>query len=305
MGLATAGLQKIVSSIADIIASLVGQDIVARSIRLTGGSGGGTTAVQADIADIVIPAGGTNGFYNNSTGLAGLSAFFAATGIFDSNAASGQIAFRARNAGARLKLSSGGTTDYLTSDGSQTITAAGQLNVASALNVVGNAFANPGTATGGPNGRVVLRMTANVTPVGSGADTTEDNLMTYSLPANAAINTAIGCIRVTAWGDGVSTADATTVRCYFGATVVVSAILTAAQTNTWRAVFEIGSTGAATQTATGVIINGGTVTVVSQSNAAPTETLSGAITIKCTGQRAVSSVANSVRQLGMIVEALA
>jgi hypothetical protein len=148
---------------------------------------------------------------------------------------------------------------------------------------------------------VIGTLQSDTTVNGSGADTSEDNLTTYSLPANVLATNGRG-VRITAWGDGVSTADTTTIRCYFGATAVLTIVLTASQANTWRAVFEIIRTGAATQVATGTVWNGGTATKFVQANASPSETLSGAVTLKCTGQRAVSSVANSLRQLGLTVE---
>lgn len=143
----------------------------------------------------------------------------------------------------------------------------------------------------------------NTSVVGTGADTTEDNLMTYSLLANA-MSADGKTVRVTAWGDGVSTADVTTVRGYFGATAVVTKVLTASQANTWRAEFTVTRTGATAQVASGEVKNGGTAASLAQSNSSPAETLSGAVTIKFTGQRATSSVANSIRQLGMLVEFL-
>lgn len=152
-------------------------------------------------------------------------------------------------------------------------------------------------------GNRVKVLSKNVTPVGNGADTTEDNLMTYALAGGTLATNAQG-VRVTAWGDGVSTAEATTLRGYFGATLLTTRIFTASQANTWRVVFEVFRTGATTQTATGAVWQGGNTNVTIQTNAAPAETLSGAVTIKFTGQRAVSSTANSVRQLGMVVEFL-
>lgn len=148
---------------------------------------------------------------------------------------------------------------------------------------------------------LVKRLYANVTPVGTGADTTEDDLMSYALPAGTLSSNGKG-VRVTAWGTGVFTADQTLVRCYFGATAVVSKILEASQANTWRAVFEVLRTGASTQVATGELSNGGIVASVAQENGAPAEALAGSVTIKLTGQRLVSSVADSIRQLGMVVE---
>lgn len=169
-------------------------------------------------------------------------------------------------------------------------TTGGQLSANMGANGVG-------TSTNVLTGAVNL----NATAVGNAADTTEDNLMSYALPANS-MDQNLRSVRVTAWGDGVSTADATTVKCYFGATAVVTKVLTASQANTWRTTFEVIRTGAATQVASGTLVNGGTASSTVQSNASPGETTSGAITIKCTGQRATTSSANSVRQLGMITE---
>lgn len=144
-------------------------------------------------------------------------------------------------------------------------------------------------------------VTSDTTVNGSGADTTEDTLTQFSFPASSLLVNGRG-LRVTAWGDGVSTTDATTIKCYFGATVVATKVLTISQANTWRASMEIVRTGAATQVATGTVMNGGTVGSITQSNTSPGATLTGAVVIKCTGQRTITSSANSLRQLGLIVE---
>lgn len=165
--------------------------------------------------------------------------------------------------------------------------------------------------TSGSNG--VVPSVASVTSatgsiVGNGADTTEDNLMTYSIPANAFSATGKG-IRYTAWGDGVSTADVTTVRMYFGhattlksGTLVITKVLTASQANTWHLVAEVFASGANAQAATAVLTNGGTAASLVQSNATPAGTTSGVMIVGCTGQRATTSSANSVRQIGQLVE---
>lgn len=153
-------------------------------------------------------------------------------------------------------------------------------------------------------GPAVQRLSSNVTPVGTGADTTEDTLMTYTLPGGTLAANAQG-IRVTAWGDGVSTADVTTLRAYFGGTKVLEKALVANQNNTWRVVFEVFRTSPTAQTVATQMANGGgalNATTPWQQNAAPAETLSGDVLTKFTGQRANSSVANSIRQLGMAVE---
>lgn len=181
------------------------------------------------------------------------------------------------------------THGVLVADGGVVANGISNLMGASTINTTASYAITGGTAN------------INSTAVGNAADTTEDNLITYSLPANA-LSVNNKAVRVTTWGSGVSTADATTVKCYFGATAVLTRILTASQANTWRATFEVVRTGATAQIATGAFINGGTVVTSVQSNASPGETLSGAVTIKCTGQRAVTSSANSVQQLGMVTE---
>lgn len=147
----------------------------------------------------------------------------------------------------------------------------------------------------------IKKLTTNVTPVGTGADTTEDDLMTYALPAATLAVNGQG-VRVTAGGLGITTADVTTLRAYFGATLVVSKVLTASQNNAWRVVFEVFRTGATAQIAAGTIDNGGTVGSTETGLAIPSETLSGAVTLKLTGQRASTSQANSITQFYMTVE---
>lgn len=141
--------------------------------------------------------------------------------------------------------------------------------------------------------------------VGNTGDTNEDTLFTYTMPANA-FNQAGKGVRVTAWGSGVNAGtDVVTVRMYFGATVVVSKVLTVSQVNTWRGVYECFQiTAANTQTASGVITNGGTAvsTAMNATAIAPAATTSGTIVIKVTGQRATTALSNSVVANGMIVE---
>jgi hypothetical protein len=244
------------------------------------------------------------------------------TDPFTSSAASGSNAI-SLTTGQRIDFGSG-ASDYLYSDGTS-VSTPGAL--AAVGNVSGNAFVGNnnnsivlqavntnagisvtgallfgvGTVGSSANQSAIGTYSKNITVVGNAADTSEDNLMTSALPANA-MNVDGRGVRVTAWGDGVSTADVTTLRAYFGATVVVSKVLTASQANTWRCVFEVLRTAATTQTATGTIYNGGTANSTAQGNAAPAETLANAITVKFTGQRATTSTANSIRQLGMIVE---
>lgn len=148
---------------------------------------------------------------------------------------------------------------------------------------------------------LVRRLSVNVTPVGSPASTAEGDLMSYVLPANTLDVNGKG-VRITAVGTGVSTPDATTVRCYFGGDVVVSKVLQASQANTWRAVFEVFRRGASLSSAGGTIENGGAAASIATAAVLSGANLAAAVTIKVTGQRAVSSVANSIEQLHMLVE---
>lgn len=275
MGLfGSAGLKSAASSVAQIVAALVGQNVSMGTLTLTSAaqgiltfSGGGNKTIA------FAPAGAADMTYSSGTGIMG-------TG-FGISVNTGNLICR-NNSFTQFSVGPSGNS-YLNVD-----SAGFASGIMGTVNQVMNL-----------NGS----LTTNVTVVGSGADTTEDDLMTYSLPASTLGSNGRG-VRVTAWGDGVSTADVTTVRGYFGATAVLTKVLTASQANTWKAVFEVMRTGAATQIATGVLHNGGTATSFVQANSSPAETLSGAVTIKFTGQRAVSSVANSVRQLGMIIEGI-
>ena len=260
---------------------------------------------------------------------------------FTATQAAGSNAFAAET-GARWKIG-GGTTDYFTSDGNLTITAAGSLSVGNALTIRNNTasvFVNVGVAgtqyfsvstvstafsfvvfdmslSGDirPNqttGSVGTRMgssttgtfslagvaNANTTAVGNvGAG--EDDLMTYSLPANSLL--ASHGMRVTAWGSAANNANAKVVKMYFGATAILTTSLTTSQDGTWRITANVVRTGAATQVASAQLLQGGATTLVDCENTAPAETLSGAVTIKCTGE-AVDD--NDIQQLGMIVEYL-
>lgn len=138
------------------------------------------------------------------------------------------------------------------------------------------------------------RLTSNTTPV-SNAGTAETDLMTYSLAANS-LSANLKALRVTAWGSFAANANSKQVRAYFGTTSLL--LVNGTHNNlAWRVTFEIIRTGAATQIMSGE----GKVSTVAPIvlNGSPTETLSGAVTIKITGQGGAGS---DVTQLAMIVE---
>jgi hypothetical protein len=116
--------------------------------------------------------------------------------------------------------------------------------------------------------------------------TVETDLSSFSLGANTlSANTKI--LRVTFWGTFAANANTKTIRFKFGAS---SFQIYSSTTNggSWKAVCEVQRTGAATQKVTGWVMNstGGGVTGASGTAA---ETLSGAVTVKSTGQSGTAS----------------
>lgn len=147
-------------------------------------------------------------------------------------------------------------------------------------------------------GGVLSNNVTSVSNVGAG----ETDLMTFSLPANTLATNGRG-VRITATWTTAANATAKNAKLYFGATVVSSLIgftgsaeIIITQTTVYR-------TGAATQQGIGLlspyvgaVLNNGTLLVTS-----PAETLSGAVTIKITGQGGVNT---DITGINMLVELL-
>lgn len=116
--------------------------------------------------------------------------------------------------------------------------------------------------------------------------TVETTLKTFALAAGQlAVNG--DTIRLEASGVRAANTNSVTLRFYFGATVVMLQVDTTAAHLIWRAWAEITRTGATAQIACGSFdsqVSGELLT-----DTAPAETLSGAITVKLTGQSAVQS----------------
>lgn len=172
------------------------------------------------------------------------------------------------------------------------------------------------TLSGGSTGQTVIRdagqadgsnfdwrsrvLNINITTVGNVGGGTDD-LMTYSLPANTL--SGVGhTIRVTVSGRTAANANVKTVTFNFGAAGITINPTTAAPNNApWRAVFEITRVTSTTQILFGVSDFGAVPQATIR--ATPAETLSGAVTIKCTGLSG-SSVTDDIQQDYMLVEAL-
>ena len=154
-----------------------------------------------------------------------------------------------------------------------------------------------GTGTG--EAPAIGTANVNTTAVGNvGAGT--DDLMTYSHPANSLSAVGKG-VRITAWGTAANNANAKTVTLAYGATTLVSTALTISQAGTWSITAIVIATGGSTQEAFATLNQGGAATLVDVERTTPGETLTGAVTIKCTG---TATTTNDIVQEGLVVEML-
>lgn len=139
-------------------------------------------------------------------------------------------------------------------------------------------------------------ISVNVTPV-SNVGTAETDLMTFTLPANALGVNGTG-VRITVWLTTAANGNTKTSKVYFGGTVLRTR--SAADNNVlfvYQA--EVFRVSATTQVANAAFANPTDAGWVATS---PAETLSGAVTIKVTGQSGTGS--NDVTATMMLIEAL-
>lgn len=159
-----------------------------------------------------------------------------------------------------------------------------------------NIAVGAGTQTGSP----VLSIFTSTTAA-SNVGTAETDLITYAMPANTLSADGKG-LRIRAWGTLANDANTKTVRVYFGASVVETYAGTNGNTG-WYSDSTVLRTGATAQISVGWqtqnVVSGG---IRGLTTASPTETLSGAVTIKVTGQSGAAS--NDVTVLALIIEAL-
>lgn len=148
----------------------------------------------------------------------------------------------------------------------------------------------------------ILHRTVNASGVGN-SGTGETDLATYSLPAGA-LNADGDIVRISVYGSFANNANLKTVKIYFGSTVISTPISAANNTGTFQAIFFVARTGAATQFSWGRsgITNGTNENGNLNVSTTPAETLSGAVTIKVTGQSNTAS--NDVLLKAFVVEIL-
>jgi hypothetical protein len=156
-----------------------------------------------------------------------------------------------------------------------------------------------GTATAQVSGV----LSVNTTQAGTGADTNETDLWTYSLPANT-LNVDGKAVRVVVGGSMAANANTKTARFYFGgSSQVINDQTTAPNGGEWRGEFVIIRTGAAAQVWGVVKTMGATPQSslgFSQRSTGDTTT---ALTIKVTGQNGTAA-ANDIVFRGAVVEVL-
>lgn len=145
--------------------------------------------------------------------------------------------------------------------------------------------------TGGPSGTLVSDYTAVGNVTGG-----EDDLMSFSLPANTLSRNGQS-IEIDAVGSAANNANVKTLKLKFGSTSVTVFGTTEGNTG-WRVLARVIRLTASTQVLHVQGFIGTNVTVGSY--AAPTEDLTGAVTIKLTGQSDASAT-DDVVQRGLLV----
>lgn len=166
-----------------------------------------------------------------------------------------------------------------------TLAASGVLSLRAGLN------------TGTTVARVGGTIHENLTPV-SNSGTGETNLMTYSLPANT-LGTDNDYLELEAWGEFTAAASNKTVKMYFGGTVIFNTTALAFGASAWRIKATVVRGSSTTQVTIAAFSGNTTLVTTTAQVASPGETLSGAVTIKCTGQSSAAS--DEVFQEGFIV----
>lgn len=139
----------------------------------------------------------------------------------------------------------------------------------------------------------------NTTPVGNvGAG--EDDLISSSLTAATLANSG-DCAEITAFGTFAANANLKQVKLKFGATTVFATGAAALNGGSWHISAKVVRTGASTQIASATFNGNVTVVTADATYSEPAETLSGAVTIKCTGE---ATADNDIIQKGLMVRYL-
>jgi hypothetical protein len=159
------------------------------------------------------------------------------------------------------------------------------------LNALARIKAGLGTATAGLGGV----LTVSTTTAQTGANTTETDLWTYSLPANTLSADGYG-VRITGSLSFAANVNNKTWRLYFGSTVVATNALGANGGST-RIGAEVFRTGASAELGMGYTLQS---TSLNTLHSTPAEATTGAITIKITGQNGTANAGDIVFRGAMV-----
>lgn len=121
--------------------------------------------------------------------------------------------------------------------------------------------------------------TTEVSNVGTG----EDDLITYSVPAST-LATDGDSLEITAWGTFAANGNNKTIKIKFGATTILDTTAVAANGGSWVIRAGVIRTGAATQQCYASLVTDNTSLPDIAKYTTAAETLSGAVTLKCTGE---------------------
>lgn len=136
--------------------------------------------------------------------------------------------------------------------------------------------------------------TTNVGNVGTGTD----DLMTYSLPANAFSTNGKG-VRITAWGTTANNANAKTLTLNFGSTIMFTRAMTVSAANRWVIEVVVFRTGSNAQKYQVTNLRDGSTSSLTPNGGTSAQTDTSAITIKCTGNATAN---NDIVQEGFLIE---
>lgn len=145
------------------------------------------------------------------------------------------------------------------------------------------------------------KLNVDLTQVGN-VDVGEDNLITYSLPANTLLVNGDG-VRITAWGAITSSANAKTIKLYFGTAMILSKIMDTSVASDWKIEAVVLRRTSNVQESSASMVSAAGLKI--QNDGSLTQTDTAAITIKCTGEVGGGSPANDeITQAGLLVELL-
>lgn len=145
-------------------------------------------------------------------------------------------------------------------------------------------------------------LNAQTTSVGNAADTTDDVLHTFTLPANflATIGTNRG-LRINAWGTAAANGNNKQFKIFFGSQNMASGVVTINAKN-WRAQLTVLRSGVSTQSIVGEMDSD--AVGIATFYAAGAEDETAGIVIKTTGASGTTAAANDVLGKGFLVEVI-